>query len=121
MADRRGYWKSNSKRASREEGESGERGKSWKPGEEREGRGWVTHGFDTWMSVVVAGSWGGLQPSASPDICWKCTFSDPTPKPLNQKFGEGSPRIYALTNSLDDSGATEVWDAQIWSRRRNCR
>lgn len=23
-----------------------ERVKSWKPGEEREGRGWVTHGFD---------------------------------------------------------------------------
>lgn len=55
MAGRRAYWKSNSKGASRERGESRERGKSWKPSEEREGQGWVTHGFDAWMSVVVAG------------------------------------------------------------------
>lgn len=49
------------------------------------------------------------------DTCQKCTFSNSIPKPLNRKLWGGSPRIYALTSTLDDSGPTEAGDAQIWS------
>lgn len=86
MAGRRAYWKINSKGASRERGESRERGKSWKPSEERECRGWVTHGFDTWMSVVVAGSGVGPQPSGSPGHLSEMHILGPIPKLLNQKL-----------------------------------